>query len=643
MVTHTEHPSRSPPYTQLDIFRVRCTNDLRRLGSDTSRTTPDDVQACAALCDSLTTLHARLEASVMRRCALAAAAESEGKGEGEGGGVEGCDGGGVTASDDDTSAVGAVGAASAASAARVGDGNGSDALSAPQAPAAPAAPASTTHPTTPRLLRLADKLQLGPKEITAFLFLLLREVGVEGPEEYRSRGILARLRGFTGMGGKELMAFLSAERPHMQQNVLECDDEFGMGISMKMQREAVKALHGGDLTVDEFLKIDDTALAKVLQEEPGFAFGRSFGRFGEPGTSAGAARESRESTAYSGRGGNGDGDGDDDEDDCARGVDGDGEDEEEEEDPEVAALIASLQGGGAGGKDVDEIVNAFSRGVGGSGSGGDEDKEGGTGGVDSTAGTALPDSGGSGGGSSGVGDGGGGRGGDGGNELDSYTDDLSYLEDSFQLIIHRIRRYANDMDDDKDSYALSLSKKKPEAIKRELEAKERQARARWERRLSRTLHAARSTLSSSSSTVSSDRHSASTQGGGGRRGWLAPRGTDGGKAGAGGGGDSWLPRMEGLAERLSLDEFEKMVVLTLVGSVISQDVRKAMKSGSLQGFGGGGRGVDVGTLLGVHCDTLEQQIKSRRYFYKMGKLVKSGVVTLSDRRYVEERRERRGW
>ena len=68
VVTHTEHPSRSPPYTQLDTFRVRCTNDLRRLGSDTSRTTPDDVQACAALCDSLTTLHARLEASVMRRC-----------------------------------------------------------------------------------------------------------------------------------------------------------------------------------------------------------------------------------------------------------------------------------------------------------------------------------------------------------------------------------------------------------------------------------------------------------------------------------------------------------------------------------------------------------------------------------------------
>ena len=288
-------------------------------------------------------------------------------------------------------------------------------------------------------------------------------------------------------------------------------------------------------------------------------------------------------------------------------------------------------------------MNAFARGIGGSGSGGDEHKEGGTGGADSTAGTALPGSGGSGGGSSGVGGGfGGGGDGGGGGELDSYTDDLSYLEDSFQLIIHRIRRYANDMDDDKDSYALSLSKKKPEAIKRELEAKERQARARWERRLSRTLHAARSTLSSSS--VSSDRYSASTQGGGGgRRGWLAPRGTDGGKAGAGGVGDSWLPRMEGLAERLSLDEFEKMVVLTLVGSVISQDVRKAMKSGSLQGFGGGGRGVDVGTLLGVHCDTLEQQIKSRRYFYKMGKLVKSGVVTLSDRRYVEERRERRGW
>ena len=94
-------------------------------------------------------------------------------------------------------------------------------------PTGAAAPLTgTISASGPRLIRLAARLELAPLELKALLFLVLCEAGYEAPSEYEKRGIMAKLSTFTGMSGGEVMAFLSPERSHMRQCILEVDDEF---------------------------------------------------------------------------------------------------------------------------------------------------------------------------------------------------------------------------------------------------------------------------------------------------------------------------------------------------------------------------------------------------------------------------------
>ena len=79
----------------------------------------------------------------------------------------------------------------------------------------------------------------------------------------------------------------------------------------------------------------------------------------------------------------------------------------------------------------------------------------------------------------------------------------------------------------------------------------------------------------------------------------------------------WLPRLERLVLKRNLDEFEKWVILTLIGCIISVDI---IKAAGLQN-----RYRDpltVGEMLAANCEDLRQQIKYRKYFYKTGTLVK---------------------
>lgn len=164
-----------------------------------------------------------------------------------------------------------------------------------------------------------------------------------------------------------------------------------------------------------------------------------------------------------------------------------------------------------------------------------------------------------------------------------YEDDLEYLEDGFALVTIRIRKFFLSLDDDKDSYQMSLRQKRPEAIARELDAKERKALARWSRRTSLTL------------------------------------------------AGKWQPRLERLGARLGLNDLEKLIILTLVGGIISQDVRKAVASGS-NGMSSN-RGFEVGHLLAVHCLSLRDQIGARSVFYRNAPLIHGGLIKLSERRY----------
>jgi hypothetical protein len=73
----------------------------------------------------------------------------------------------------------------------------------------------------------------------------------------------------------------------------------------------------------------------------------------------------------------------------------------------------------------------------------------------------------------------------------------------------------------------------------------------------------------------------------------------------------WLPRLERLALACKLDEFEKVVLLTLVGGVISQDINSLnydyMTGQRHSGF-------TVGGLLQLFCKGFQEEIKARYVF-----------------------------
>jgi SpoVK/Ycf46/Vps4 family AAA+-type ATPase len=164
-----------------------------------------------------------------------------------------------------------------------------------------------------------------------------------------------------------------------------------------------------------------------------------------------------------------------------------------------------------------------------------------------------------------------------------YTTDLQYLDDVFQMISYLVKKYMLDLEtDSNDSYNI-LTRKSPEAIGREYTAKANKFKRRWELRKKLTKQAP----------------------------------------------STWVPRLELLTALLGLCSMEQLIVLTLVGAVISQDVKKAISGGS-----SGRRGnceMDVGTVIGLFCNTLSEQIHARQYFYKSSHLVKMGIVQIRER------------
>ncbi len=81
----------------------------------------------------------------------------------------------------------------------------------------------------------------------------------------------------------------------------------------------------------------------------------------------------------------------------------------------------------------------------------------------------------------------------------------------------------------------------------------------------------------------------------------------------------WLPRLEVLAAERGLDEFDKLILLTLIGNSISIEVRKAMDSRSSQQL-------EVEDLLLLFCTDLEERLARRSHFYKNGALVREGII-----------------
>eukprot|EP00668_Euglena_longa_P001046 GGOE01001253.1.p1 GENE.GGOE01001253.1~~GGOE01001253.1.p1 ORF type:complete len:1041 (-),score=269.43 GGOE01001253.1:103-3225(-) len=167
--------------------------------------------------------------------------------------------------------------------------------------------------------------------------------------------------------------------------------------------------------------------------------------------------------------------------------------------------------------------------------------------------------------------------------LGPYARDVEYLDDVFALIttLVKIRNAEGDKKEDDGSSKAWKGERGTEAVLRELRGKERVLRAKIERRLESTC-----------------------------------------KAGA------WRPRIERLGTQRNLCGFEKMTLMLLVSTVLSHDVILAAFSSVTSR--NPSRDCTVGFVLWVLCDTLQERISCRAYFYKSAPMVKDSMIKVSN-------------
>merc|ERR1719499_1710032 len=113
-------------------------------------------------------------------------------------------------------------------------------------------------------------------------------------------------------------------------------------------------------------------------------------------------------------------------------------------------------------------------------------------------------------------------------EWGPYRDNLTYLNDHFQLTATRLEIYKKSMEED---YAFRYSsKEKPEQKLRELKAKEKKLTKQCQIRTQLTTEAEEDT--------------------------------------------GFIPRLERLAVARNLDDFEKLIIITLIGKILCVEIKK---------------------------------------------------------------------
>jgi len=166
------------------------------------------------------------------------------------------------------------------------------------------------------------------------------------------------------------------------------------------------------------------------------------------------------------------------------------------------------------------------------------------------------------------------------NEIAPYEDDLDYLKDHFKVIELRYRTFVSKLEEE-DAYRFS-SKKSQKTTVREYKSSGANAYKKCMARLAATKQHGK-----------------------------------------------WLPRLERLVVKRNLDEFEKWVILTLIGCIISVDIIKAAQLQNRYRDP-----LTVGDMLAANCEDLRQQIEYRKYFYKTGTLVKENIIKVHESRLL---------
>ncbi|CAM6102058.1 unnamed protein product [Calypogeia fissa] len=177
-------------------------------------------------------------------------------------------------------------------------------------------------------------------------------------------------------------------------------------------------------------------------------------------------------------------------------------------------------------------------------------------------------------------------------ELSAYTSSLEYLDDGFQVLALMLRiakaRHKEDMkeafNDERPWYDVYRSTKVSSI--RELRAKLRFVQNRLKERMKLTEEACKD-------------------------------------------GSAQFPRLEALARRLGLDEFEKGVVIMLTGVSISPVVKSIFEADNGDGgYRHSSEAIQVKDILTVYFNSFKEQVLARTYFYKSSRLVARGLIKL---------------
>ncbi|KAL0484135.1 AAA family ATPase [Acrasis kona] len=128
----------------------------------------------------------------------------------------------------------------------------------------------TPEKSKPRIVRMCKELELTPKESKAVMLVLAAQCATDLAQfENNNVGPLAK---FCGMDASEMLKFTDEQRNHIKQNLIQIDVSYRDALTssvLKMPKEVMTALCGFTLSAEEFLKIDNTALSKVILEEEG--------------------------------------------------------------------------------------------------------------------------------------------------------------------------------------------------------------------------------------------------------------------------------------------------------------------------------------------------------------------------------------
>ncbi|KAH9586287.1 ATPase [Trypanosoma melophagium] len=436
---------------------------------------------------------------------------------------------------------------------------------------------------SPRIVRVAQKFRLQPHELTALTYLLVCHCGSLWPLNYSGSGALtpAALAYHNELNSFQLMHFLADYREHMKQGVVTTDvknKSSFMDSKLAIPQETIAALSGDNLSEEQLIKLEKTALAEILLAEREAIAAAAAAAALTKTTPTATSSSSLLSTSITGEGGKVK----IEDDDTISGVkstdkitttiattgeeEGDGSHNSScssgSSTPKLESLgidPAVLQSG-----DENAIENAvrerlqviFP-------SNQDEQRHHSTMGGTNGNLTALTSH------TQGTSD-----------IYTPYVNDIEYMDESFKLLANvvRLRGAESDMKDDEEP--LFSPKTKVEATIRELRGKVRVATAIHHARTAATLKEGK-----------------------------------------------FIPRIEALSQKLHLSELEKRIMLLMVGNVVSHDMLVAINGRYV--MRDGQRLLTVGYILFVLCDTLKERVAARSSFYRSSPLVANNILSLT--------------